>query len=193
MRVGITNSSVQVATTMSDQADSSVSNWLRPFEDGDSDASRKLFDEYFEKLIRHAEKRLRHVPPGVTEAEDVASSVFKSLWRGASNGRFKDVRNRDELWWLLVALTQRKIATHIRRESAQKRNGARSPESLSDDRGIAGGALQVASAEPSVEDLVTFDDEFQRLLKILPDDRLPSLHAENQRRAHALSCARSAV
>ncbi len=45
--------------------------------------------------------------------------------RGAVAGRFSDINNRDDLWWMLLAITQQKAVDLVRHEVAQKRGGGR--------------------------------------------------------------------
>ncbi|MFH1303511.1 MAG: ECF-type sigma factor, partial [Planctomycetota bacterium] len=111
-------------------------------------------------------------PQGSLEAEDIAVSVFESLWRGANEGRFKDLQNRDELWWLLLALTKRKVASHIRKETALKRGGNSTQKSLT-NAGESGYTFeQLVSDDPTPEHLAILQEEYQKLLSILRDDKL---------------------
>ena len=104
--------------------DSSVSQWISGLHEGDGTSIERLWDRYAQCLVALAKQRLRNVPLRTADEEDIAASVFESLCRGASEGRLKDLNNRDELWWLLLALTRRKVANHVRRETAEKRGGS---------------------------------------------------------------------
>src|SRR5687767_10023593 len=99
----------------------SVSQWIADLKQRDSDAAQRLWERYVMRLVRLARRRLKDSPKRVADEEDVAASVFYSLCRGAAAGRFQNVENRDELWWLLLAITKQKVASHVRRETAQKR------------------------------------------------------------------------
>lgn len=80
---------------MEEQESLSVTAWLKALKKGDAAAAQELWQRYFTKLIDQAEARIRNCPQGSLEAEDIAVSVFESLWRGANEGRFQDLHNRD--------------------------------------------------------------------------------------------------
>lgn len=157
---------------MNEQNHKSVSDWMRGLNDGDVGAAQQLWDRYFEKLIRQAEVRIRDCPRGVLNAEDIAASVFESLWRGAQEGRFQNVKNRDELWWLLLSLTRQKSANHVRKESAQKRGGNFKQISNYSDENQKQIFEQLVSDEPTAEYSMLLEEEYSRLLSLLRDDVL---------------------
>lgn len=102
---------------------SSVSAWIQGLRDGDPDATRRLWERYFQQLVNLARKRLQGIPRHVYDEEDVALSVFNSLFEGLADGGFPRLTNRDELWQTLVLLTCRKAVSQWRRERAAKRGG----------------------------------------------------------------------
>ncbi|UUO04967.1 ECF-type sigma factor [Blastopirellula sp. J2-11] len=148
----------------------SVSDWLRNLEDGDAEAAQNLWDRYFQSLMHQAEKRIGNVIGGKVEAEDIAVSVFESLFDGARKGRFESVQNRDELWWLLLAMTQRKVVSAVRHETADKRGGKNSKISIHQEGNCNYFAL--VSREPGPEEAIALDDEFKRAIDILPSPML---------------------
>lgn len=148
-----------------------VSRWLRSFEEGDHSAARKLWECYFQQICDVAGNKTRAMPKGSVDAEDIAASVFESLWRGAINGRLEDVANRNELWWLLLKLTHQKSIDHIRRAKAQRRGGNRKKLSLNHgDENQFSNSLASNQITPEAE--ISFREEFQRLLDLLDDDLL---------------------
>ncbi|WP_339733355.1 ECF-type sigma factor [uncultured Gimesia sp.] len=157
---------------MEEQDRYSVTNWVKALKEGEADAAQKLWDRYFGKLVNQAEARIRNCPQGSLEAEDIAVSVFESLWRGANEGRFDKIHNRDTLWWMLLALTKRKAASHIRKETALKRGGNTTPKSLSNSEDSGYTFEQLVSDEPTPEYLVMLQEEYEKLLGILRDDQL---------------------
>ena len=107
------------------------------------------------------------------DEEDVANSVFFALCSGAERNRFPDIHNRDDLWRLLFAATNRKVIDHVRRNGREKRGGGKlRGESVFgkdvDERGFDG----FAGPEPSPEMLLEMDESFHRLLGLLRDDTL---------------------
>lgn len=151
----------------------SVSDWVCSLKGGDADAAQHLWDRYFKKLIAHAGKRIQahNCPEGTVVAEDVAASVFESLWKGANAGRFEKVTDRDELWWLLQAMTKRKVVSHIRHATAQVRNPGQTPVTLSHPE--PGNTYQeLMSDEPNGDYIIMMQDQFSQLLSLLRDDKL---------------------
>jgi DNA-directed RNA polymerase specialized sigma24 family protein len=152
----------------------SVSQWIQGLKDGERDSAQQLWNRYFQKLISQVEKRTHqyNCPNGVIVAEDVAASVFESICKGAQAGRFQDVTNRDELWWLLLAITRRKLVDHIRRETAVRRFPGRSPISLNDSGSSGEFYRELVSEEPTVEYVAIFKEQYDGLLSALRDDKL---------------------
>ncbi|MCA9111829.1 MAG: hypothetical protein KDA52_17890 [Planctomycetaceae bacterium] len=157
---------------MGDESRASVSEWLRQLEEDDSQAAQKLWDRYYSRLVALADPRSRDLAKGGADPEDVAVSVMESLWRGARAGRLQDVKTRDELWWLLLALTKRKIIDHHRNYTAQKRGGHVVISSLGDGNSRCYQFEEIVSVELSPSYLAALEEEFSRLLALLRDDQL---------------------
>ncbi len=152
---------------------SSISQWLESLKTGDADATQKLWNRYSSAIVGLARAHLANLPTRLVDAEDIATTVFFGLCQGAEAGRFADVRNRDELWWLLMALTRRSCIREHRREKALKRGGGKV---ISQTEVSAGEALDhLLANEPTPEFLASMNDEFSRLLRLLDDDILCSI------------------
>ncbi len=138
--------------------------------------AQRLWERYAQELVNLARKRLGNAPPGISDEEDVAQSVFASICRGAAAGRFADVKCRDELWWLLLTITKQKTVSYIRRESAQKRGPGRVQMESQLAANVKGSGRFVMDDllgnVPTPEHLVMLDEEYERLLGLLRDDRL---------------------
>src|SRR5262245_37021188 len=96
----------------------SVSHWIASVTTGDVKGVLKLWNRYIDRLWEMAWQRLAGVPKKVADEEDVAQRVFLCLCRGGVAGRFDDVKIRDDLWWLLLAITRQKAVDMMRRETA---------------------------------------------------------------------------
>jgi DNA-directed RNA polymerase specialized sigma24 family protein len=159
---------------MADQAERSVSRWIVSLKAGEPDAAQKLWQRYFLDLVRLARARLRGAPQAVADGEDAALSAFDSFCRGAARNRFPRLDDRDDLWRLLVVITERKALDQARRQQRRKRGGGKivgMPERANDDidgRGIAG--LRSPELTPEFAALVA--DEYRDLLAQLRDDWL---------------------
>lgn len=156
----------------------SVSQWIASLKARDAEAAQRLWDRYANKLVDLARQRLGKAPKGIADEEDIAQNVFHSVWRAATAGRLGDVRNRDDLWWLLLAITKQKVVDHIRRESAQKRGaGLVSSEAAmaADARENAFTLDWLVGEDPTPEFLIVLEEQNNRLLRILRNDDLRSV------------------
>jgi RNA polymerase sigma factor (sigma-70 family) len=156
-----------------DNSTDSISEWLGQLKSGEVEAAQNLWNRYSEELLRIAKRRLGASPRGLGDEEDVALSVFGSIFRGMEDGRFDNISTRDELWWLLLTIAKRKTIDHIRRETAQKRqyqpeaqHGSASPfsryVSLND----------LVGSDPTPDFIVSLEEQYLRLLAILRNDQL---------------------
>ncbi len=150
-------------------SDPTVSDWLGHMKDGDGEALRQLWDRYFEKLSQIAAAKVSGFPARALGGEDVAASVFESLWDGAQLGRFGGVQDRHELWWLLVSMTRRKAASHLRKEGAAKRGGSTGAVSLDQHDGSE--FLELLSREPQVDDVLVLQEQLDQLLTRIHDPK----------------------
>ena len=108
-------------------AEGSVSRWLGPLQESDPAAAQLLWERYFHRLVELARTKLRCAPPRGRRRRG-AERGFDSFCRGAGDGRFPDLADRDGLWRLLVVITARKAAHHSRDARRQKRGGGTNAE-----------------------------------------------------------------
>src|SRR5215470_7278091 len=152
----------------------SVTVWIESLKAGEADAAGKLWRRYFESLVRLARDRLRGAPRAVADEEDAALNAFDSFVRGAARGRYPRLDDRDDLWRLLVTITERKALDQAQHERRQKRGGGRvlgmtAPDGSDDRDGAPAG---VADATPTPEFAAMVADECHSLLGRLRDDSL---------------------
>jgi DNA-directed RNA polymerase specialized sigma24 family protein len=152
----------------------SVSHWIGKLKAGDPHASQKLWECYFHRLVGMARTKLQGAPRRAADEEDVALSAFDSFCRGAEQGRFPHLSDRDNLWQLLVKITVRKAIDLVRHERRRKRGGAIQKEcafpgpedSATGERGLE----QIASNEPTPEFAAQVAEQCQRLMGTLSDE-----------------------
>jgi DNA-directed RNA polymerase specialized sigma24 family protein len=160
------------------QGEGSVTRWLDELKAGDPAAAEALWRRYFEALVRLAQQRLRRGPGGaaVEDEEDAALSAFHSLCEGAARGRFDRLRDRDDLWRLLVVITARKVLDQVERRRRQKRGGGRVVEEAALDGpapdGGAAGLDGLVAAGPTPEFAALIAEEIRTRLDQLGDDGL---------------------
>jgi DNA-directed RNA polymerase specialized sigma24 family protein len=106
--------------------------------------------------------------------EDVALSAFDSFCRGAEQGRFPQLADRDDLWRLLFVITDRKATDLVNHERARKRGGGkvRHEGSVTGDSSATRALDCVASLEPTPEQAALVADEVRLLLEALENDKL---------------------
>jgi RNA polymerase sigma factor (sigma-70 family) len=153
-----------------------VSHWIAGLKEGNADAAQRLWERYAMGLVELARRRLRDAPKRMADEEDIATSVFHSLCRGAAEGRLQNIKNRDDLWWLLLAITKQKVVDHVRRERAQKRGAhvTQSETAIATSGSRSNGFTLdcLVGDEPTPEFLVMLAEESQRLIGLLRDERL---------------------
>ncbi len=158
---------------MDDEALDHVTVWLEQLKAGDPAAAKPLWDGYFARLVALARARLRSLPRAAADEEDVALSAFDSFCRGAGEGRFPRLEDRDDLWQVLFVITTRKAIGLVRRATCEKRGGKAAfatPGSATDSTPDA--LAQVPGAEPSPELAAEVAEECARLLGLLGDGQL---------------------
>jgi DNA-directed RNA polymerase specialized sigma24 family protein len=182
----------------------SVSGWIERARQGDDQAAGKLWQRYFHRLVSLARTALRAAPRRLADEEDVVLSAFDSFLRGAEQGRFPDLEDRDGLWRLLVVLTRRKAA-HLKRDEARQKRGGRAvldQAALARPAGAEGEqtAFDWAVAdEPTPAFAAQVAEECERLLRRLPDEGLRALAVwkmegyTNEEIAARLGCCLSTV
>ncbi|HEY7426672.1 MAG TPA: ECF-type sigma factor [Gemmataceae bacterium] len=100
----------------------SITALIERVQEGDHEAARLLWQRYYPRMVALARQKLKGFLPRVADEEDAALSAFNTFCDGAEKGHFPDLKNRDELWALLVVLTARKVADMLR-SHRRKRHG----------------------------------------------------------------------
>jgi DNA-directed RNA polymerase specialized sigma24 family protein len=177
-------------------SEGSVTRWIDTLKQGDPEASQRLWEVYFQRLVALARARLRDVSRGTMDEEDVALSAFDSFCRGAERGRFPRLNDRDDLWQLLIVITVRK-ASDLRRHERRECRSANRSQSLSDL--AAFGADDILGNEPTPELSAQVAEECSRLLADLRDETLRSVALwkmegyTNEEIAAKVGCVRRSV
>ena len=140
---------------MESRPEPSISQWILGAKQGDSQAIGRLWQCYFERLVRLARQRLADSPRRAADEEDVALSAFASFCSAAEAGRFPDLADRHDLWRLLIQLTAQKAVDQQRRQRRIKRGGGnvRGESALvhHDESGTDKGLAQVVGDAPTPE------------------------------------------
>ena len=178
----------------------SVTHWLDRLKAGDHAAAQELWERYFRRLVGLARQKLQGRPRRAADEEDVALGAFDSFCRGAEQGRFPRLSDRDNLWKLLVTITARKAYQQVLHEGRQRRGG----NAVLGESGLVGptqaaagaaGLEQFLDREPTPEFAAQVAEEWQRLLDRLPNAEVRSVAQwkmegyTNQEIAAKLGCA----
>jgi DNA-directed RNA polymerase specialized sigma24 family protein len=152
----------------------SITCWLEQLKAGDPSAAQPLWEAYFRRLVGLARKKLQAARPRGADEEDVALSAFDSFCRGAADGRFPRLADRDDLWRLLLVLTERKAADLIQRERRLKRGGGRvlDEAALAGTDGSSDGLQQLMGREPNPEFAAEVAEEIRHRLDLLGEGDL---------------------
>jgi DNA-directed RNA polymerase specialized sigma24 family protein len=146
----------------------SVTHWIGQLKGGDPAAAQKLWEGYFQKMVELARHKLQGMPRRAADEEDVALSAFDSFCRGAAQGRFPQLSDRDSLWPLLVAITAHKSIDLLRHERRQKRGGGQPDAAAAPEPDVEA----VIGREPTPEFALQVAEETRRLLARLGDEAL---------------------
>ncbi|MHB1037931.1 MAG: sigma-70 family RNA polymerase sigma factor [Pirellulales bacterium] len=154
-----------------------MSEWIhRLGSSRDALAVEKLWQRYYERLVRLARQKLGPSNRQFVDEEDVALSAFDGFCRGLAAGRYPRLNDRDDLWRLLVAITVNKAVDHRRKERRLKRGGG----AVRDEAAMAGwadsqgdaGIAQIMGQEPAPELAASVADAVRHLLVGLGDEEL---------------------
>jgi DNA-directed RNA polymerase specialized sigma24 family protein len=159
-----------------DPTEEDITIWLGRAVAGDERAVQEIWEQYYEKLVQLARRKLGPVGRRAADEEDVALSAFHSFYRGATGGRFPQLADRHDLWKLLVTITCRKAIAQIKGATAQKRGGGSvRGESIFQQRGendSTGGIGQILGDAPTPELAAMVAETCGNMLDKLDDDLL---------------------
>jgi RNA polymerase sigma factor (sigma-70 family) len=157
----------------------SVTNWIIRLKGGDHATPQDLWQRYYKRLIGLARRRLCGARGRAADESDVVQSAFNSFFEGVRQGRFPRLKDRDDLWRLLMVITARKAIDLIQRDKRLKNGGGKLAGESAWLLGLADGSEagieQVLGHEPTPEFVVTMAEECQRLLKKLADEQLRTI------------------
>jgi DNA-directed RNA polymerase specialized sigma24 family protein len=132
---------------------------------GDTVAEQRLWNQFYEKLLRYVQGKVRGrgVPIGLLDEEAITVSALESVYKCAKNGTFQDVEDLSELSRLFFAMTNRKFVDHWRRATTQRAK-PRLPIVELGNNDVA--LSQADLAEYSI----AFGEQLSQLMVLLPDD-----------------------
>jgi RNA polymerase sigma factor (sigma-70 family) len=155
-------------------ADESVTHWIGQLKAGDQNAAQKLWERYVQRLLALARHKLGHAPRGAADEDDVVQSAFANLFLGVREGRFPKLDDRQDLWQILVLLTDRRVTDQLRRAGTRRmvEVGESRLSGSQDSQSHHAPIAQIAGHEPTPDFAVQVAEQYERLLDSLGDDTL---------------------
>ena len=87
----------------------SVTEWLNDLKkSGDPVAGQRIWQRYVAQLVRVAHRKLGKSSRRMADEEDVVAAAFASFFRGVEGEQFASLDDRDDLWQVLLILTERR-------------------------------------------------------------------------------------
>ncbi len=164
---------------MSDADQHSVTLWIGQLQTGDSAVSQKLWERYVERLLALARRKLSAGARRAADEQDVVQEAFEAFFRAARAGRFPLLHDREDLWQLLVKITDNKLRDQTKQARRQKRGGGQVRgesvfHSPGDDAQPAG-LDHLPAASPTPDFAVATIEQCRRLLGLLGNADLEQL------------------
>jgi RNA polymerase sigma factor (sigma-70 family) len=163
---------------MSQPDQHSVTLWIGQLQSGDSAASQKLWERYVERLLALARRKLCAGTRRAADEQDVVQDAFEAFFRAARAGRFPKLHDRDDLWQLLVKITDNKLRDQTRQARRQKRgSGQVRGESVfhSPASDSPAGLDHLPAATPTPDFAAATIEEIRRLFALLNDPTLEAI------------------
>src|SRR5262249_37515182 len=135
---------------------------------GDPTAAQKVFDQYVDKMVAMARKRISQRLASRIDAEDVVQSVFRTFFHRTKEGQF-EVHDPEDICKTLARITMHKVFREVAHHQAAKRDAARELGSGDDSQDLV---VNLVSREPSPEDTTALIDQMEHFLGTLkPQER----------------------
>jgi DNA-directed RNA polymerase specialized sigma24 family protein len=158
--------------------DESVTTWIQQVQSKDPVAAQHLWKRYVHRLVQLARARLGRMRR-VSDEEDVVVIAFEKFLRAAKDGLFPNLSDRNDLWRVLVLLTEQAAVDVIRHQLADKRGGG----TVQGESAIANakhdpsqfGINGVPGREPTPEFALAAAERYRELLTALTTDELRNI------------------
>jgi DNA-directed RNA polymerase specialized sigma24 family protein len=147
----------------SDPALSSSQTLISRLGQGDDQAATDVFTQYFERMVRLAQRRQSPDLRARFDAEDVAQSALRTFFGRAQDGQF-EITCAEDLWHLLATITLRKLSYQTRLHRSKKRTVRRETTPGTNGHGAAA-AVEVTA--PDAASLLV--DQLDHLLRKMPE------------------------
>lgn len=135
---------------------------------GDEDAARQIVENYLDRLLLLARRRLSQRLASRVDAEDIVQSVFRTFFHRLKEGKFV-FAEQDDLCKLLMRITLHKTLRQVAFHKAAKRDPGMETAQGEHHREQL---LALLDAEPTPEATVAFCDQLEHFLaQLRPQER----------------------
>ena len=146
----------------------SVEAFVNSLRQGDPAASRAVFDQYVDKMVAMARKRISQRLASRIDAEDVVQSVFRTFFHRTKEGQF-EFHDPEDICKTLARITIHKVFRQVAHHQAAKRDASRELGSGDDAQDLV---VNLVSREPSPEEAAELLDHMENFLSHLkPQER----------------------
>ena len=157
--------------------ENSVSQFIDGLKQGDELAAQKIWERFYQRLLVHADRKLKSSPRKAMNEEDVVQRAFADFFIQVRLGRFPKLIDRNDLWQILAMLVDRRAKDQIKSQNTQKAGGGRvrteSVFLVNDASACDNGLAQIQDLLPTPELALQFIE--------LMEGRLASLRNDEQR------------
>lgn len=152
---------------------SSVTDWIVRVKQADAQAAQRLWERYVTQLVDFARRKLHAQARRVADENDVVQEAFDAFFRAARTGQLTQLHDRNDLWRLLVTITENKVHDHAKYRLRARRGGGKVrgesvfEADLGSESGIGGGLNQIPDLQVSPAVAAQAVDQLRHLLDLL--------------------------
>lgn len=150
-------------------ADQREQSWVRHLVEGDERVVAEFWEIYGVRLQKLADRHLNARLQRRLGPEDVVQSACRTFLRRAQKGEFQ-LSDVESLWRLMSAITLAKVRQLARFHSREKRSIHRESPASIGTRSNPGIEQQIATGEPTPEDVAEFAEQLEQLLSEMDEE-----------------------
>jgi DNA-directed RNA polymerase specialized sigma24 family protein len=139
-------------------SEGSITILIGGMRSGDDEAARRIWQHFSPRVAALAREKVPVWLRRLVDGDDLANSAMYSVIMGLREGRFHELRDRDDLWALLACITIKKARNEIAKASCQKRLPAAAEVPLTE---------QIAAPDLPPDLIVRAAEQFKVLIDLL--------------------------
>lgn len=154
------------------KGDGSITKAVEGLRCNDASSTQILWERFFAKLCNFAESKIYKRHRRLLDADEIATNAFMALVEGVRAKRFERVRNRDELWQMLVLIAARQTINAQKRIERAKRGAGKVQDSSAFGEHGIGSVVDFVKRDLDPDIALQLQDLSDQLLSQLPGDDL---------------------